>query len=1119
MSDSRNNEIKPILSNEARFHALLQNQHDLVYCFLPDTTLTFANQSYCEYLNLALEDILHQKLTDILPSSQSRKLLSNIRQLQDSPKKIHYEYKTIRGDGKPYWFSWTFSPLSYRGPGRHEYQAVGRDISAQKEALEQIKGQHKKLKAILDSQPAAVFLLDRDHEILFHNALATRWLEIIKQNSIKIYPRQNLKEFIYPEDLYFFVSDVDQAFKGKNITREKQLPVREDELQWFEWNYSPVIDERQNIIATLLSIRDISSSKKAELSLREQRIQTESPESMSTWLELVKNNFLPYLQSLDENQNSIQALELDKLKINTNTIPTQVLQKIFYHGIRSLGKDLNRQSNSTLQIELDTVLEPPLDPGEPQKMALVPEWARQFPGVGFMMLDHDATIQFAGGQLLTRFGLGDEWGVGQSVFQLLDEETARVVRGAIQREEANQAFSYLFSQDQASYMLYLSQIPRKGEAKNWHWLMLIELPEIFPSDVSGEDNPGVSPRYLDPLPLPVFMLSEDGQIIYVNPAFLQLSGYLESAILSVTFWELLENRELDLKSRDAKDQTQIFDTQLRRSDLSFLPVRIKILQIAPYRHLGVLEDISHWKTQELQLLEAVDQAERRAQAQAQFLSTMSHEIRTPLNAVIALSHYLLEEDPKPDQVRSLKTLRFSAENLLSLINDILDYNKIESGMVQFETIDFDPRSLLQSIKESMEYRAREKKLPIILDYDDHIPQVIQGDPVRLSQILTNLIDNAIKFTSDGYVKVSARLQNLGEEEVEIRFAVSDTGIGIPLERQEVIFERFTQATKETTRKFGGTGLGLAITKKLLELMGSQVQLQSIPNQGSRFSFKVSFLPGHNAQIEQPDIYLERSPQFNLMGAKILVVEDNEINQLVTRQFLNKWNAHVDNAENGEIAVALVSKKSYDLVLMDLEMPVLDGYQATEQITSLPGLAAKVPIIALTADTSPEVEARSRQAGMVELLTKPFTPNELYQVIRKYLDMNQKPEGFEGKDAPGTDSSKPNKINFKRIIEISGGNKTFIRRFNELTEKAFLDFAQNFEEIITARDYESLRKLNHSIKATIDLLGLHELQYEIQAAKRLLQEDPSPITELEQSIRNIHRLCEEYRRYLKEYFYR
>jgi PAS domain S-box-containing protein len=383
------------------------------------------------------------------------------------------------------------------------------------------------------------------------------------------------------------------------------------------------------------------------------------------------------------------------------------------------------------------------------------------------------------------------------------------------------------------------------------------------------------------------------------------------------------------------------------------------------------------------LIHARQKAEEAAQSKQQFMSTMSHEIRTPLNEVIGITNLLLQGNPREDQMDFINTLKFSGNHLLTLVNDVLDYNKMESGKVVFEQTRFDLGSFLAEILRSYSFRSKSKNLKFDIIKYNKLPTEVIGDPLRLNQILSNLLSNALKFTKAGSISVTVReLSRKGNESV-IEFAVADTGIGIAREMQSHLFESFTQASPETAREFGGSGLGLAICKKIVELQGGHIGLESEVGKGSTFRFVIPFLIPEKSSLpegpEKPENYT------GLEGKRILVAEDNKINFFVANKFLSNWGIKVTHAENGRIALDLLEKESFDLILMDLHMPVVDGIEATRIIRNSPDERIKnIPIVALTAAIMSESQDEVEELNINDYILKPFKPSDLFDRIRRNI---------------------------------------------------------------------------------------------------------------------------------------
>ncbi len=387
------------------------------------------------------------------------------------------------------------------------------------------------------------------------------------------------------------------------------------------------------------------------------------------------------------------------------------------------------------------------------------------------------------------------------------------------------------------------------------------------------------------------------------------------------------------------------------------------------------EQIKKSKELSAELIKSKEFAEKAMQAKSDFLTVMSHEIRTPLNAIIGTILLLQYQDPLPSQKEFLSVLEISSENLLSLINDVLDFSKLEEGKIIFTDRDIEIQHFLNNIKMANQIRAEEKGNEIVVLYDENIPDFVRGDDVRIGQILNNLISNAIKFTNDGIITIQASLKENNEDSALVYFAVKDTGIGIPIENQQIIFERFTQANTNITRDYGGSGLGLAIIKKLLELQGSEINLESEYGKGSTFYFVLRFKKS-KANIIREEKFQTFDKQ-ELKGLKVLLVEDVLFNVMVADGMLQNWSAITEVAENGVIAVEKMKENKYDIVLMDIQMPVMDGYAATIEIRKFD---TTTPIIALTASLSADIQQKVINVGMNGFVTKPFNPNDLYNVL-------------------------------------------------------------------------------------------------------------------------------------------
>jgi len=391
-------------------------------------------------------------------------------------------------------------------------------------------------------------------------------------------------------------------------------------------------------------------------------------------------------------------------------------------------------------------------------------------------------------------------------------------------------------------------------------------------------------------------------------------------------------------------------------------------------------DITEIKVAEFEILKAKERAEKAAKVKARFLSNMSHELRTPLNAIIGTSNLLLQEDYLASQQESLSVLRHSSEHMLQLVNDILDLSKLEAGKMELDKKPFNLNNFVHNVAAPFT-KSGNPDIGMAMDIDPGLDLEVISDDTRLQQVLNNLLSNAWKFTEKGRITLAARLvKNIGQE-ITVLFSVSDTGIGIPQNKVRQIFDSFTQADIETTRKYGGTGLGLAISKFLVEKMGGEISVESEPGIGSCFSFTITF------QVTSAKVFTESTVKVlnGLEGIRVLLAEDNPINMKVAKKFLQKWNLQVDEATNGLEAVELYRKNRYDLLLIDLEMPEMDGNEVVAYIRKRDSIT---PIVAFTAAVYDGMQHDLLSRGFTEFIPKPFRPDDLHKKILQLTAYDQ-----------------------------------------------------------------------------------------------------------------------------------
>ena len=473
-------------------------------------------------------------------------------------------------------------------------------------------------------------------------------------------------------------------------------------------------------------------------------------------------------------------------------------------------------------------------------------------------------------------------------------------------------------------------------------------------------------------------------------------------------------------------------------------------------------------------------AERTAFLKHQFMANMSHEIRTPMNAIVGLTRLLLAKEPKPDQLRYLNAIQLSADNLLVIVNDILDLSKIEAGKIIIEHIDFSIREVVQSVRDMLMLRAEEKHIELHTFIDPVIPRRLTGDPTRLNQILINLAGNAVKFTDKGYVEVRVTLQKNEDDKLWLRFDIIDTGIGIAPQYVNTIFDSFTQAGADTTRKFGGTGLGLTISKQLSGLMGGEIFVQSELGKGTTFTTIIPFEEAHLQEGAQQESLLDSNSMQRLNQLKVLLVEDNEFNRMVAEDTLKEIipGISIEIAVNGQDAIEQLKKEQFDIVLMDIQMPVMDGVTATKMIRStLPEPARSVKIIAMTANVLQEDVQQYFAAGMNAYVSKPFQADELLLKIDSVTNGNMQPkEKTDQKPAPIKEQlpKLPDHVTDMHFLQQLTSNnpekqKKYIGMFLENAPK-LLD---SIDKALAIKDYHTIKIAAHSLKPQLSYMGVKE----------------------------------------------
>ncbi|MEQ3661342.1 MAG: signal transduction histidine kinase/CheY-like chemotaxis protein/TolA-binding protein [Flavobacterium sp.] len=453
----------------------------------------------------------------------------------------------------------------------------------------------------------------------------------------------------------------------------------------------------------------------------------------------------------------------------------------------------------------------------------------------------------------------------------------------------------------------------------------------------------------------------------------------ENTFNEIKFDKQLQTIEQLDKEKKSQQKTLRFSKLISILSIALISI-LSLLSLSLYKNNKIrISTNKLLKNKNKELIEQKQKVELASKARSKFLATVSHELRTPLNAINGITYLLLQEKPKASQLQYLKSLEFSGNYLLNFINDILEINRLESNKVSSEKINFNIIELVENIKISFNEFISENNIDFHTNIDNSINHILVGDPTKLSQVLINLVNNAIKFSKNGKVWLIINKTFETKDEVVIYFEIKDNGIGIPLEKQDAIFDSFSQGSVEINRTFGGTGLGLSIVKKILEIMGSKISLTSDGKSGSSFSFSINFKKAST----NPEVNFNKKAviEVDTSNKRILLVEDNKINQMITQKMLDKKNISCVIIDNGEEAIEHMKTNSYDLILMDVHLPGINGTEATAEIRKF---NTTTPIIALTAISLNENREMLLSYGMNEVITKPFLPEKFYEIVIQYL---------------------------------------------------------------------------------------------------------------------------------------
>lgn len=599
-----------------------------------------------------------------------------------------------------------------------------------------------------------------------------------------------------------------------------------------------------------------------------------------------------------------------------------------------------------------------------------------------------------------------------------------------------------------------------------------------------------------------------GIIVQAYPRFCEMVGYEAGELigkdaslifLPKTFLPVLKQQHIDRQQgKGGSYEVQMVKKDGERIWFLFSGTSIFDLNGNMTGSIGIHYDITYSKKLQIALDEARRRAEAAQDAEKQFLANMSHEIRTPLNAIIGMAHLLYDTQPTEEQKEFLGILKNSAEMLRVLISDVLDLSKIRSGNIEVQKVEMDVVGIVRSLVKSSQLRLEDSPLSIEAHVDPNLNNMVIGDDLLLNQILANLIGNAEKFTAKGSIEVSVKIKKRHNKRMLLEFSVTDTGIGIPKYKHQAIFQTFQQVDGDIKRKFGGTGLGLAITKQLIELQGGTISVKSRLGKGSIFTFTIPYQESNKVAVSETHETLESmSLDLDAVGKTILVVEDNYMNRKYISTLLKKWRIQHDIAHHGKEGFAMARLKPYDLILMDVQMPEMDGYETTIAIRNSQNFNRETPIIALTASALLSQKDRAFNVGMNDYLSKPFKPAQLFEKLQSFgqriaTNSNYTEGGDQSPIEENNDSffSYNTRLDKNLLKELYGDDLDYAREMFDTFLTKSLPEVVLMKRQLSTENWTELGRLAHKLKPSFGMVGLSDMEEKMQGIEDMAKGYPN-----------------------------
>lgn len=716
-------------------------------------------------------------------------------------------------------------------------------------------------------------------------------------------------------------------------------------------------------------------------------------------------------------------------------------------------------------------------------------------------IDYDGMITYANKVATDHYGYEMKDIVGKHFAEFIHKDhVAEVLQFYVNKRDSGTVESYreFPIMTKAGYLVWIGQNARRVERNGSISFIVIarDITERKKTEdalsLAGKAVERSEAKYrgiLENMDLGLLEVDPNDIILRAYPKFCEMSGYDEKELIGQHATHFLLSPEyhefLAAQNKDRqKGEAAVYEVELVRKDGS---KRWVIISGAPFTNqegemigsLGIHFDISDRKRLQLELETAKEAAEEAQKAERLFLASMSHEIRTPLNAIIGMSHLLADTKLTSEQNEYMEILQNSGGILHGLISDILDFAKIDAGRVEIQEHEFDLVEMTQSLVNLYEVKLEERPIELKASLDPKINTKLIGDQQLLNQVLLNLLSNADKFTSEGTISVTIEQIGSDKDSRTVRFAVEDSGVGMTPEELNRIFDEFKQASQGVRMKYGGTGLGLAISRKIVRLMGGEIQVESEKGKGTVFHFTIDLQDTGLATTKHET--LAKKKTFDATGCRILVAEDNPFNQKYISRLLEKWEIAFDLADNGKIATEMAQQRKYDIVLMDLSMPEMDGYQATEWIRKHPTENQNIPIIALTASTLSSMKAEALDRGMNDFMTKPFNPSDLEVTLSKYLPLSSSSEVTV--ETISEEHSNDRGLDQQSLTAMYGDDLEYQVEIFEMFMQLTPPDMDLLEKKIQAKNHEEIYQQAHKLKPTFAMVGLPWIMEQMLAIEK------------------------------------